>query len=265
LSSPPPLVIVRGGGDLATGAARKLHLAGLRVVVSERAHPWCVRRRAAFASAIADGSVVVEGVRAKRVELSALAATPLDEEVAVVICPDRPVPPGLDADLLVDARVLKRGHDTTLGDAPRVVGVGPGFRVGAHCHAAVESSRGFDLGRVLYSGETQAFDQRPGDVAGIGGERVLRADTGGLFVAAAQIGDSIGAGQRVGEVAGRPVLARTGGCLRGLLADGTEVRAHQKLGDVDPRGHRSYCDRVSDKANAVGGGVLEAALVLLGR
>jgi xanthine dehydrogenase accessory factor len=37
-----------------------------------------------------------------------------------------------------------------------------------------------------------------------------------------------------------------------------------KSGDVDPRGKREYCDLVSDKALAIGGGVLEAILSLTG-
>jgi len=60
--SDPPLVIVRGGGDLGTGAARRLFLAGLAVLVTERSDPWCVRRRTAFAAALAEEQVSVDGV-----------------------------------------------------------------------------------------------------------------------------------------------------------------------------------------------------------
>ena len=48
------------------------------------------------------------------------------------------------------------------------------------------------------------------------------------------------------------------------LADGVEVKRGMKSGDIDPRGEVSYCDTVSDKANAVAGGVLEAILHLSG-
>lgn len=256
---------IRGGGDLATGAARKLHLAGFRVVISERAEPWCVRRRTSFASAVHEGTVQVEGVRARLVELAGLAQGLPEGEVAVVVCPEQPTPPGIIPDLLVDARVLKRGHDTRIEHAPRVIGVGPGFRVGKHCHAAVETCRGFHLGRVLYEGETRVFDGLPGQVGGAGDARVLRTATAGTFHGAAVIGDGIQRGDGIGDVDGQQILARIDGILRGLIADGTAVRAQQKVGDVDPRGQRSYCECVSDKANAVGGGVLEAALFLLRR
>ena len=42
--------------------------------------------------------------------------------------------------------------------------------------------------------------------------------------------------------------------LRGILPDGTPVTRGMKSGDVDPRGKREYCDLVSDKALAIGGG-----------
>jgi xanthine dehydrogenase accessory factor len=181
------------------------------------------------------------------------------------VCADRPAPPGLDPALLVDGRVLKRGHDTTLDDAPWVIGVGPGFEVGRDCHAAVETARGHDLGRALYQGATHAFDGQPGALGGVRERRVIRSSIAGTFRGLVQIGDLVDAGQTVGVTDGRPVDTHLAGVVRGLVADGTAVRAEQKVGDVDPRGEPALVERVSDKANAVGGGVLEATLVLLGR
>ncbi|MBC7335795.1 MAG: hypothetical protein H5U01_05920, partial [Clostridia bacterium] len=51
--------------------------------------------------------------------------------------------------------------------------------------------------------------------------------------------------------------------VRGLLRAGLAVRPGMKVGDVDPRGDRSLCFAISDKARAVGGGVLEAILYFL--
>jgi xanthine dehydrogenase accessory factor len=42
------------------------------------------------------------------------------------------------------------------------------------------------------------------------------------------------------------------------------VGAGDKVGDVDPRASREHCFIVSDKALAIGGGVIEAACCLLG-
>ena len=257
---PAPLCVVRGGGDLATGAARRLYLAGLRVLVLERAAPWCVRRRTAFASAVTAGAVEIDGVLARFGVLPELATWDWDHAVAVVVCPDQPAPPGLRPDLLVDARVLKRGHDTTPGDAPLVIGVGPGFAVGRDCDAAVETARGHDLGRVLYTGATLTFDGVPGPLGGERARRVVRSPIAGDFRALVAIGDHVEAGQTVGVTDGRPVDADLGGVVRGLLAPGYEVEWNWKLADIDPRCDTSACFEISDKALAIGGGVVEAVL-----
>ena len=52
--------------------------------------------------------------------------------------------------------------------------------------------------------------------------------------------------------------------LRGILADGTPVCKGMKAGDIDPRCELKHCYCASDKALAVGGGVLEAVLELTG-
>ena len=46
--------------------------------------------------------------------------------------------------------------------------------------------------------------------------------------------------------------------------DGTPVTKGMKSGDVDPRGEISYCQSASDKAIAIGGGVLQAILEYTG-
>ena len=57
-----------------------------------------------------------------------------------------------------------------------------------------------------------------------------------------------------------PIKAEIDGVLRGLLPSGIAVRYGMKAGDVDPRCEESHCFTVSDKALAIGGGVLEAFL-----
>jgi len=53
--------------------------------------------------------------------------------------------------------------------------------------------------------------------------------------------------------------------VRGLIAPGTAVPERIKSGDVDPRDDVEACFTISDKALAIGGGVLEAVLVHLSR
>ena len=103
-----------------------------------------------------------------------------------------------------------------------------------------------------------------GLIGGFAGERVLRAPADGAFRSVRRIGDLVKAGDVAGYVSGEPMVCTIDGVLRGLIADGIPVRKGMKSGDVDPRGNVENCYTVSDKATAVGGGVLEAILHLSG-
>ena len=61
----PPLILLRGGGDLATGVAARLWRSGFRVVVAEINKPLAVRRLVSLAEAIYEGEVVVEDLRGR--------------------------------------------------------------------------------------------------------------------------------------------------------------------------------------------------------
>ena len=49
------LILVRGGGDLATGTIHRLWSAGLRVLVLETAHPAAIRRQVSLCEAVYEG------------------------------------------------------------------------------------------------------------------------------------------------------------------------------------------------------------------
>ena len=149
-------------------------------------------------------------------------------------------------------------------DAPVVVGVGPGFTAGEDCHAVVETMRGHTLGRVIYRAAL-CQHQHTGTRRRFAGERVLRAPADGILHQLADIGVTVSEGDVVATVEGQPMRCTISGVLRGILPEGTPVFRGMKAGDVDPRGKREYCDTVSDKALAVGGGVLEAVLALSGK
>ena len=68
------LVILRGGGDLATGVAARLHRAGFPLIILELPEPLVVRRTVALAGAVNDGEVAVEDLRARRASDAAEAA-----------------------------------------------------------------------------------------------------------------------------------------------------------------------------------------------
>ena len=56
------LIVVRGGGDLATGTIYKLYQCGFKVLILEVAAPSAIRRNVAFSEAVYQGSQRVEDV-----------------------------------------------------------------------------------------------------------------------------------------------------------------------------------------------------------
>lgn len=259
------LVLIRGAGDIASGIAIRLFRSGMRVVMTDVARPTAIRRTVSFSGAIIGGEQTVEDVRAR------LAAGPEEAvritergDIAVLIDEECKGVPVLRPDALVDAILAKRNLGTSADMAPAVIGVGPGFTAGEDCHAVVETMRGHTLGRVYYRGSALPNTAVPGLIGGYAGERVLRAPADGVFRQVRDIGELVEAGDAAGYVGDAPMLCTIGGVLRGILADGTPVFRGMKAGDVDPRGDIQNCYTVSDKALAVGGGVLEAILHLTG-
>ncbi len=257
------VVLVRGGGDLGTGSAHRLHRAGFQVVVSELPEPTVIRRTVAFASAVFEGSVEVEGLLAKLAHDVTEARLLLHRDIVpVVVDPAGDTVAILQPDVLVDARMAKRNLGTSLADAAIVVGLGPGFCAGQDVHAVVETNRGHDLGRVILHGSAQPDTHVPGLVQGHGRGRVLWAPSAGPFRGLLHIGCDVEAGQVVAMVGKHPVESSISGVLRGILHDDLWVHEGQKVGDVDPRSVVEHCFTISDKARAVGGAVLEALLFL---
>ena len=266
------LILLRGGGDLATGVAYRLHKAGFPIVVLELPDPLVVRRRVALATAVREGHITVEDLRAVRVdsldEARQLAPTGV---IPVLVAPELAATrhsslvtrhPSL---ILVDARMAKRNLGTTIDQAPLVVALGPGYTAGVDCHAVIETNRGHRLGRVIWDGAAEANTGTPGIVSGKGAERVLRAPAAGVVQWGKEIGDRVRVGEVLGQVDGQPVVAPFDGVARGLITPGTAVPAGLKIGDVDPRGDVATCFTISEKALAIGGGVVEAVLSWLGR
>ncbi len=259
------LVQIRGAGDIATGIALRLYRAGMQVVMCDIAEPTSIRRTVCFSEAIRLGKTQVEGV-------DGVLCTGVDEaraavaegKIAVLVDPEAATCAKLCPDVLVDAILAKKNLGTTRDMAPVVIGVGPGFTAPVDVDAAVETMRGHYLGRVYYTGSPLPNTAIPGLIGGYAGERVLRAPADGVFEGLVKIGDEVRAGTACGMVARRPMVATIDGVVRGLLQDGVEVKRGMKSGDVDPRCRPEYITMASDKALAVGGGVLEAILNLTG-
>jgi xanthine dehydrogenase accessory factor len=252
---------VRGGGDLATGVAVRLHRSGFAVLVTEQRKPLAVRRLVAFAEAVYAGEVEIEDVRGRLAGDRAEMQRAWEQGVVpVLIDPEVESLNVFDPIALVDGRMRKSPPGVGLSEAPFMIGLGPGFTAGVDCHAVVETNRGHDLGRVFWRGSAQPDTGVPEQVAGYDVDRVLRAPANGTFQGEMALGAQVHRGDLIAYVGEAPLRASFDGVLRGLLHDGLHVTAGMKVGDVDPRGDPSYCYRISDKSLAVGGGALEALL-----
>ena len=255
--------MLRGGGDLATGVAWHLTRHRWPVVVLELPEPLTVRRTVALSTAVTDGEIIVQGMRGVLVDSPQQAlATAREGDVAVLVAPDLTSSGSLRPAVVVDARLAKRNLDTSIDDAEAVVALGPGFTAGVDCHAVVETMRGPNLGRVIWTGQAQPDTGTPAEVGGRSADRVVRAPADGRVEWRIAIGDAVTGGQPLGEVGDATVRAPFDGVMRGAIRAGMRVRAGLKIGDVDPRGDPAACWEISDKALAVGKGVLEAALAL---
>ena len=166
----------------------------------------------------------------------------------------------LKPDVLIDGILAKKNLGTKMTDAPLVIGLGPGFLAGEDVHVVIETNRGHNLGRIIKEGEAEPNTGIPGSIAGYTEERVFRAPAGGIFKTLKRIGDGVRANEKVGMIVNVEVRSRIAGVIRGLLRDGTEAWKGMKLGDVDPRGIKTHCCTISDKARTISGGVLQAIL-----
>lgn len=257
------LILIKGAGDIATGIAVRLKNAGMQVVMTEIAIPTTVRRSVAFSRAVYEGSAVVENITARLVlDFAQIPAVLQQDEIPVLIDPRCEVLKSIHFDAVVDSILAKKNLSTDPTQAPVVIGVGPGFSVPQDCHCVIETQRGHDLGRCIYQGCAAKNTGIPGEIGGYTVERLLRAPCDGIFHPILAIGDIVKAGQTVAMVDDQPVTAQINGIVRGLLQDNVPVKAGMKSGDIDPRGCYEHCFTVSDKARAVGGGVLEAILHL---
>lgn len=269
------LILVRGGGDLATGTIHRLWSAGLRVLVLEAEHPAAIRRQVALSEAVYAGSARVEDVEAVRMDVDLAEKKNrkelLEQEmeriwkkdgVPVLVDPAGLSIAALRPAVVVDAILAKKNLGTTKEMAPLVIALGPGFTAGEDVDVVIETKRGHNLGRVIRSGSAVPNTGIPGIIGGYGKERVMHAQAEGILRNAASIGDIVEARAVIAEIETEngtvPVEASFSGLLRGLIRDGYPVTKGFKIADIDPRKEElQNCFTISDKARCIAGSVLE--------
>jgi len=256
----PAIILVRGGGDLASGVAIRLFRAGLNVVITELPEPLTVRRSVAFSEAIYERDVTVEEVSARAIndptDMLKILNVIARKQIPVLVDPECISARTMHPLVIVDARMTKKQPESLSHSSLLYLGLGPGFTAPLNCHAVIETQRGHTLGRVIWEGASLLDTSKPsGDP-----RRVLRAPIDGVLISNAKIGDKFEAGQPVARIDDQEISAPFTGVLRGLLHPGVKAIKGLKVGDLDPRDDPRLCQLISDKSLAVGGGVLEALL-----
>jgi len=256
------IVLIRGAGEMASGVAHRLHQSHFKLCMTEVSHPLAVRREVSFCEAVYEGEKEVEGVRAKLIsQHDEIESIWKKGHTPILIDPEaNKTREFLKPDVLIDAIMAKKNLGTRIDDAPLVIGLGPGFTAGKDVHIVIETNRGHSLGKMILSGTAEPDTGIPGEVGGYTVERLLRTMKKGVFHPQKTIGDKVTKGSVVAVVDDYPVIAQVSGVVRGLLREGIEVKKGMKVGDIDPRGKKELCFTISEKARAIGGGVLEAIL-----
>jgi len=260
------LIVIRGGGDLATGVAVRIFRAGFPVMILEVDRPTVIRLPVSFARAVYKGKAIVEEVEAVLIPSWEKSKDTIKQgKIPVLVNPEGYCIEKLSPAVLVDAILAKRNLGTKIDQAPLVIGLGPGFTAGKDVDVVVETMRGHNLGRVYYQGQAAPDTGVPGEVGGESKRRLLRAPAEGKIIPLHKIGDLVKAGEVIAEVEGVPLKAEISGVLRGLIYPESLVTKGMKVGDIDSRGVREYCFTVSDKARSLGGAVLEEICAYLNK
>ena len=257
------IVLVRGGGDLASAIIQKLHNARYRVIVSEIERPRMVRRTVSYGNAVYEGEYSVEGITAVRASLDEVVELWQQDKIPVVVEQEAAILEAFSPAVFIDATLSKKTPDYTKDIAPLSIGLGPEIIAGEQADVVIETTRGHDLSRLIFHGKAAENTHVPGSSLGYTTERVLRSPAHGKLETTLEIGELVSAGQVLGHVAGEPVVAQINGVLRGWIHPTVELTRGMKIGDIDPRMKPVYCQTISDKGRGLAGGVLEAILMKL--
>jgi len=256
-------VLIKGGGEIASGIAHRLHRSQIGVCLTEVANPLAVSRGTTFSEAVFDGVKTIERVAAELVPTSPEEIEKVWQKgnIPIVIDPEASIKDKIKPDVLVDATMAKRNIGTKMTDAPLVIGVGPGFYAGRDVHIVVETNHSKNLGKVILEGEAEKNTGAPVAISGLTKERVVWAPKAGIFTTDREIGDSVAVREVVGWVGDQPLEAPISGILRGLLRNGVGVSEGTKLIEIDPVNDRDICFEIADKVRVIGAGVFKAIML----
>lgn len=257
------VVVVKSGGDIASGVIQKLHRTGFRVLVLEMENPTSIRRAVCFSEAVYNGKMELEGITSVHVKnIVEIYHAWSNDYVPVLVDPKGEYIDKFKPIAIVDAIIAKKNTGMNINLAPITIAIGPGFEAGKDVSVVIESNRGHDLGRLIFNGCAEPNTEKPGSIEGYTFDRVLYAPEDGTIKLEHEIGDIVKSGDIIGYVNGQSIISKIDGIVRGLIREDTYVHKGMKIGDVDPRVEElKNCYTISDKARAIGGAVLEAIMI----
>lgn len=261
------IVIVRGGGDIASGAIQKLYRSGFRVLVLDIEKPTFIRRKVCFGEAVYEGETTLEDITSKHIgSIEETLEVWREGKIPVLIDSKGDCIKKLKPKVVIDAILAKRNLGTTMDMADITIALGPGFEAGKDVHAVIETMRGHNLGRLIVDGRAAENTGVPGEIKGVSKERVIYSPCEGIINNLRDIGDIVKKGEVLAQVESEAVKATIDGVLRGIIRDKFHVTRGLKIADIDPRlSEQENCFTISDKSRAIGGAVLEAVLYLLNK
>ena len=258
-------VVIRGGGDLATGVAEVLYQSGFKILILDIEKPSSIRRSVCFSEAIYDGVTKVENIICKKVENENEIEKCWNEKIIPIMVDEKgEIIKKIKPDVVVDSIIAKKNLGTTKEMAPITIALGDGFEAGKDVDIVVETMRGHNLGRVITSGRAMKNTGIPGEIKGVSKDRVIYSLANGIFSSVKKIGDTVQKDEIIGYVGDVEIRGKISGVLRGIIREGYEVTENMKIGDIDPRiEEKSNCFTISDKARSLGGAVLRAIMFRL--
>lgn len=258
-------VVIRGGGDLATGVAEVLYQSGFKILILDIEKPSSIRRSVCFSEAIYDGVTKVENIICKKVENENEIEKCWNEKIIPIMVDEKgEIIKKIKPDVVVDSIIAKKNLGTTKEMAPITIALGDGFEAGKDVDIVIETMRGHNLGRIITSGRAMKNTGIPGEIKGVSKDRVIYSKANGIFSSVKKIGDTVQKDEIIGYVGDVEIRGKISGVLRGIIREGYEVTENMKIGDIDPRiEEKNNCFTISDKARSLGGAVLRAIMFRL--
>ena len=258
-------VVIRGGGDLATGVAEVLYQSGFKILILDIEKPSSIRRSVCFSEAIYDGIIQVENIICKKVENENEIEKCWSEKIIPIMVDEKgEIIKKIKPDVVVDSIIAKKNLGTTKDMAPITIALGDGFEAGKDVDIVIETMRGHNLGRIITSGRAMKNTGIPGEIKGVSKDRVIYSLANGIFSSVKKIGDTVQKDEIIGYVGNVEIRGKISGVLRGIIREGYEVTENMKIGDIDPRiEEKNNCFTISDKARSLGGAVLKSIMFRL--